>query len=259
MDFDTPSPSRGETTPQSGHLSGIGTLATLEMYGSSSSSSGGDEDAVVTERPRRAASDKGSDPPSSDDEDDEDYVSDTAVQQGHSSDEEDKRECRPPPEDAVEDDDVEDEDFAAALRDEDIAAAGHWRYKGKSALRSDRIQVLDMEGLLVEELKDEIKTVGDAWRFGGREGGRERGGYGRKMKHVFSFSSEGSNAWTAVGEEVIWGTSKKKRAPALDDKQGWIKRIPVGNLPPRFRLDDRGRQRKIAYVFIHYLGKPPPP
>jgi len=235
------------------------------MYGSSSSSSGGDEEAVVTERPRRAASaGKGSDPPSSDDEDDEDYVPDTAVQQGHSSDEEDKRECRPPPEDAVEDDDVEDEDIAAALRDEDIAAAlresQHGRYKGKSALASDRIQVLDMEGLLVEELEDKIKTVGDAWRFGGREGGRERGGKGGKMKDLFRFSRECStlNGWTAVGEKVSFGSSRK-RAPALDDKAGWIKQVPVGHLPPRFRLDDRGRQRKLAYVFIHYLGKPPPP
>jgi hypothetical protein len=49
-----------------------------------------------------------------------------------------------------------------------------------------------------------------------------------------------------------------KRAPALDDKAGWIKKVSVEHLPPRFRLGYRpGRSkaepRKLAYVFIEYL------
>ena len=47
-----------------------------------------------------------------------------------------------------------------------------------------------------------------------------------------------------------------KRAPALDDKAGWVKQIKVEHLPPRFRLDHRpSKPRKSAYVFIHYLER----
>ena len=62
--------------------------------------------------------------------------------------------------------------------------------------------------------------------------------------------------WTDVGEEVTWGTSKK-RAPVLDDKAGWIKKVSVDYLPKRLHVDNRGRSRKYAFVFIHYLGQPP--
>ena len=42
-----------------------------------------------------------------------------------------------------------------------------------------------------------------------------------------------------------------------DDKTGWVKKLHVDHLPPRFAIDERGRKRTFATVFIHYLGQPP--
>ena len=63
--------------------------------------------------------------------------------------------------------------------------------------------------------------------------------------------------WKNVGDKAYYGP-QSIRAPGLDDKAGWVKQIAVGHLPPRFQKTSRDRPRKLAYVFIHYPGKPPP-
>ena len=218
MDVDTPSPSRGETTPQSGHPSG-GALGSLQMYGTASEEEEDDaEDAVVPERPRRAASRK---PIVESSDDDEVPVSWSEPDDGDgsSSSEEEEKEA--------------------------TKHNGRFVNQGKSALASDRIQVLDMEGQLIKEIEGKFKTVADVYQCYQPTK--------TKLKDAFQFSKYSS--WKPAGKKAYYG-AHSTAAPGLDDKEGWIKQFPARHLPERLRLDDRQRPRQIRHVFIHYLGKP---
>ena len=106
----------------------------------------------------------------------------------------------------------------------------------------DKIKLLDTDGSAIEG-SEGVNTVGTALSTYFKHH------YRASASEIFKWGKDG---WTDVGEKVFFGRAGKA-APALDDKAGWIKLIPVGLLPERFRLDDRGHPRKTAFVFIEYL------
>jgi len=108
----------------------------------------------------------------------------------------------------------------------------------------DKIKLLDTDGSAIEG-SEGVNTVSTALSTYFKHH------YRASASEIFKWGKDG---WTDVGEKVFFGRAGKA-APALDDKAGWIKKVSVDYLPERFRLDDDGRERKYAYVFICYLGQ----